>query len=62
MQLMVYILYQHFLGVEVIINSGESVVPGKVGGLCGNFNGRPIDDYTKNSWPTGRLKQLLNLI
>ena len=46
-------------GVKIIAQSGSIVVPGKIGGLCGNFNGRNTDEFTKNTWPAGNPKSII---
>ena len=47
------ITYDGLAGLKIDAKNGGNIVPGKVGGLCGNFNGRVVDDYTSNSWPPG---------
>ena len=44
-----------FSGVKIDAQGGSVVDPGKVGGLCGNFNGRDTDEFTKNTWPAGKI-------
>ena len=41
--------------MKIDAQGGSVVVPGKVGGLCGNFNGRDTDEFTKNTWPAGEI-------
>ena len=46
-------IHFHSSGVKIDAQGGSVIVPGKVGGLCGNFNGRDTDEFTKNTWPAG---------